>query len=79
MELGKWSFLFFMCLVYNLTSVSSKWKFTVFYYSITNLQKQRASQLERTKLTGDIGRQQKLEKIVDDSFCGYKKKQSFGA
>lgn len=31
------------------------------------------SQLERTKLTGDIGEQQKLEKIVDDSFCGYKK------
>lgn len=51
----------------------------MFYYSITNLQKQRASQLERTKLTGDIGGQQKLEKIVDDSFCGYKKKQSFGA
>lgn len=62
-----------MCLVYNLTSVSSKWMFTVFYYNITNLQKQMTSQLERTKLTGDIGGHQKLEKIVDDSFCGYKK------
>lgn len=47
--------------------------FTVFYYSTTNLQKQRTSQLKRTKLTGDIGGKQKLENTVDDSFHGYKK------
>lgn len=51
----------------------------MFYYSVANLQKQRTSQLERTRLTGDIGGKQKLEKTVGNSFADIRSNNPLGA